>query len=71
MKTRLLKAMPHVALQKLRPELQEQNTQHDEEFNAVGGQENDEVPVNVIQGSDEEPNVVNSQDIDEAPIREH
>ena len=48
MKTQLLKCMPHVPLQKLRPELEEQNMQHSDEgiedLNAVGGQ--DEAPVN-------------------------
>ena len=52
MKTRLLKSMPRVALQELRPDLQEQNTQQDDEgigdCNAVDdGQDND--PVNNVE----------------------
>ena len=42
--------MPHVALQELKPELQEQNAQQTdggiEENNAVDDQDNDQIPVN-------------------------
>ena len=55
MKKNLLKSMPHVALQELKPELQEQNTQHDgkgiDHRNAVvNGQDND--PVNAVENID-------------------
>ena len=50
MKKNLLKSMPHVALQELKPELQEQNTQQNddgfEENNAVDDQNNDQSAVN-------------------------
>ena len=53
MKTHLLKCMPHVPLQKLKFEGQEQNTQHSdgiiEDLNAVGGQDINEAPVDVVE----------------------
>ena len=55
MKTRLLKTMPRVALRELRPDLQEENTQQDDEGiedrNTVDdGQDND--PVNDVENID-------------------
>ena len=56
MKTRLLKSMPRVALQELRPDLQEQNTQQDDEgiedHNAVDDQDNDQGLMNDIENID-------------------
>ena len=56
MKKNLLKSMPHVALQELKPELQEQNTQHDdEEFedrNVMDGRDDDQSPVNAVENVD-------------------
>ena len=53
MKTQLLKSMPHVPLQKLKPEHQELNRQHGDGIikdpNAEGGQDDNEVPVNVAE----------------------
>ena len=63
MKTRLLKAMPHVALQKLRPELQKQIAQPDDERmddrNAVADQD------------DENPNAVRGQNKDESFVMDN
>ena len=53
MKKNLLKSMPHVALQELKPELQEQNTQHDDEGfedrNVMDGRDDDQSPVNSVE----------------------
>ena len=55
MKKNLLKSMPHVTLQELKPELQEQNTQHDnegiEDQNAVDDDQ-DNGPVNAVENID-------------------
>ena len=56
MKVQLLKSMPHVPLPKLRPALQEQNAQNNdqaiEDLNAVGGQDNIEDPGNDVDSTD-------------------
>ena len=56
MKTQLNKSMPHVPLQKLKPEHQEQSTQHHDEiiddFNDVGDQDNNDSPVNVFENTE-------------------
>ena len=55
MKKNLLKSMPHVALQELKPELQEQNTQHDDEGIEHGNAVNDDQDndhVNAVENID-------------------
>ena len=56
MKTRLLKSMPNVALRELKPDLQEENTQHDDEgiedHTAVDDQDNDQSPMNDVENID-------------------
>ena len=58
MKTQLLKSMPHVPLQKLKPEGQDRNAPHvdqtTEDPNAVGGGNNKEVPVNGVENIEAE-----------------
>ena len=56
MKKNLHKSMPHVALQELKPELQEQNTQHDDEGfedrNVMDGRDDDQGAVNAVENVD-------------------
>ena len=55
MKTQLLKSMPHVPLQKVKPGDAEQNTSESdqvEDRNAVGGQTHNETHMNVVENTE-------------------